>query len=67
MKRSLILSLLFGVAVTISFCLAIWIRNLVYQPHPRRMGNPTERVFVPRLVGVGAGVSLQGSGCSDRV
>ncbi len=32
MKRSLILSLLFGVTVTMGFCFAIWIRSLVYQP-----------------------------------
>ena len=34
---------------------------------PASMGNPIERVFIPRLVGVGASVSLQKPGYSDRV
>ena len=31
MKRSLLLALTLGMTATIGFCLAVWIRNLVYQ------------------------------------
>jgi hypothetical protein len=34
---------------------------------PASMGNSIERVFIPRFVGVGAGVSLQEPEYSDRV
>ena len=34
---------------------------------PASMGNSIERVFIPRFVGVGASVSLQEPGHSDRV
>jgi hypothetical protein len=61
MKRSLILSLLFGVAVTISFCLAIWIRNLVYQPHPRAWGIPLNVFSFPGLL-----VSALAFPCQDQ-
>lgn len=32
MKRSLRVALLFGLTATIGFCLAVWIRNLIYEP-----------------------------------
>ena len=34
MKRSLILALALGATATIGFCLAAWLRSLVYQPDP---------------------------------
>jgi hypothetical protein len=34
---------------------------------PASVENPTERVFIPRLVGVGDSVFLQEPGYSDRV
>jgi hypothetical protein len=34
---------------------------------PASMGNSIERVFIPRLVGVGDSVFLQEPGYSDRV
>lgn len=32
MKRSLILALALGVTATVGFCLAVWIRNVIYEP-----------------------------------
>ena len=34
MKRSLTLALAHGVTATIGFCLAAWLRSLIYQPDP---------------------------------
>jgi hypothetical protein len=50
MRRSLILSLLFGVTLTIGFCLAIWIRSLIYQPRPPVWGIPLNVFSFPGLL-----------------
>jgi hypothetical protein len=50
MKRSLILSLLFGVTVTMGFCLAVWIRSLIYQPRPPAWKIPLNAFSFPGLL-----------------
>jgi hypothetical protein len=50
MKRSLTLSLLFGVTLKMGFCLAIWIRSFVYQPRLPVWGIPLNVFSFPGLL-----------------
>jgi len=66
MKRSLTLALLFGATATIGFCLAVWSWNLAFES-AASWRIPLNVFSFPRFVGVGASVSLQEPGHSDRV
>jgi hypothetical protein len=50
MKRSLTIALFFGAVATIGFCLAVWIRNLVYQPSLLTWQIPLNAFTFPGLL-----------------
>jgi hypothetical protein len=50
MKRSLKIALLSGVTASVGFCVAVWIRNLVYQPDLLTWQIPLNAFTFPGLL-----------------